>query len=653
MGNVTFNSTTTTISKSSFFAAILFLFSVPVLAQDSEIHPGLDGTALVAELQSDYYPSSPKSYTSARDEMYQDLDVQNGEIVCVYTGLTVNADGTRTPGGQFNTEHVWPQSLFNQNSPMRGDIHHLYPTWETANSVRSNYPFAEIPDQQTDKWLYNGQQTSGIPTSNIDLYSESTNSAFEPREDFKGNIARSVFYFWTVYQNNSSITSNSSNESFFEEMREVLYEWHLLDPVDEAEVERSLGVENVQGNRNPFVHDTSLVRRAYMEDYTGPGPGDGDDDDDNGNGNGGDDNNDDDIAGAITETFDGITSIDDGSPTSSYTLREFTGQAGGTWTATDARIDQTINGPAILIRNGSLTSPEFSGGIKKLTLTTQRIFTGGAEDLSVLVNGDEVGTIAYSDNAQTHSIDDIDIEGSVVIEIKSTNEDRIALDDFILIPIPVEDPVISMTPGSAVDFTYTEGNGPSVEESLIFSGEFLAGDVKVFAPSNFDLSATSGESFSAIDTLVLPQVDGSVADTTFYVRLSAGLPSGNHTGIFKLSSPGTDTLEIGLTGTVEEGTGVNIADDPFEKPKQFALGQNYPNPFNPATEISYQIAEHSKMHLAVYNVMGQHVATLVDESKSPGTYQVSWDAGSMSSGVYYYRLQSAGQILTRKMTLIK
>ncbi|MEX0720770.1 MAG: T9SS type A sorting domain-containing protein [Balneolaceae bacterium] len=88
-------------------------------------------------------------------------------------------------------------------------------------------------------------------------------------------------------------------------------------------------------------------------------------------------------------------------------------------------------------------------------------------------------------------------------------------------------------------------------------------------------------------------------------------------------------------------------------PKQFNLEQNYPNPFNPATVISYQIPANSEVTLAVYNVMGQKVATLVDESKSAGNYQVNWDAGSMSSGVYYYRLKSAGQVLTRQMTLIK
>ena len=88
-------------------------------------------------------------------------------------------------------------------------------------------------------------------------------------------------------------------------------------------------------------------------------------------------------------------------------------------------------------------------------------------------------------------------------------------------------------------------------------------------------------------------------------------------------------------------------------PSEFTLKQNYPNPFNPTTNIQYSVAEAGPVTLTVYNVMGQKVATLVSETKSAGTYRVSWDAANMASGIYHYRLQAAGQVLTRQMTLIK
>ncbi len=88
-------------------------------------------------------------------------------------------------------------------------------------------------------------------------------------------------------------------------------------------------------------------------------------------------------------------------------------------------------------------------------------------------------------------------------------------------------------------------------------------------------------------------------------------------------------------------------------PADFTLEQNYPNPFNPSTNIKFEIAETSNVNLSVFNVMGQRVATLVNESKAPGTYEIAWDAGDMASGIYYYRLRAGGVVFNRQMTLIK
>jgi hypothetical protein len=90
-----------------------------------------------------------------------------------------------------------------------------------------------------------------------------------------------------------------------------------------------------------------------------------------------------------------------------------------------------------------------------------------------------------------------------------------------------------------------------------------------------------------------------------------------------------------------------------EIPTSFTLAQNYPNPFNPSTKIQFSVPRQSNVLLKVYDMIGQEVATLVDESKPAGTYIVQFDASRLASGVYCYRLITPGQPLTKLMMLIK
>ena len=88
-------------------------------------------------------------------------------------------------------------------------------------------------------------------------------------------------------------------------------------------------------------------------------------------------------------------------------------------------------------------------------------------------------------------------------------------------------------------------------------------------------------------------------------------------------------------------------------PTRFSLEQNYPNPFNPSTKIQFSIPNTSFISLEVFNVLGAEIATLMNESKAPGTYQVAWDAHGYPSGVYLYRLIAGGRVFSGKMNLLK
>ncbi len=87
--------------------------------------------------------------------------------------------------------------------------------------------------------------------------------------------------------------------------------------------------------------------------------------------------------------------------------------------------------------------------------------------------------------------------------------------------------------------------------------------------------------------------------------------------------------------------------------KNYALMQNYPNPFNPATKIKYSIPKSGFVSLKVYDVLGREVATLANEQKSAGNYEVNFDASKLSSGIYYYRISAGNYIATKKMILMK
>jgi hypothetical protein len=88
-------------------------------------------------------------------------------------------------------------------------------------------------------------------------------------------------------------------------------------------------------------------------------------------------------------------------------------------------------------------------------------------------------------------------------------------------------------------------------------------------------------------------------------------------------------------------------------PGSFELSQNYPNPFNPTTTINFTLAKASDVKLAVFNVLGQKVTTLVDTRMNAGQHSVVFDAGKLSSGVYFYKLETANFLSIKKMMVLK
>ena len=88
-------------------------------------------------------------------------------------------------------------------------------------------------------------------------------------------------------------------------------------------------------------------------------------------------------------------------------------------------------------------------------------------------------------------------------------------------------------------------------------------------------------------------------------------------------------------------------------PSKFALNQNYPNPFNPVTIIKFSLSENNYTKLDVYNVIGEHISSLVNKELLEGEHELKFDATNLPSGIYFYKLEQGNKSNLKKMILLK
>ncbi|MEM8676248.1 MAG: endonuclease [Cyanobacteria bacterium P01_G01_bin.67] len=251
-----------------FYLCCWFAFAQPGSVLAAEIFPDLDGAVLEAAIANEYRPESTLGYRRGRDILYTQIDNRDGTVTGIYTGyqaeISPDSESPRNDATaqNINAEHIYPQSK-GAKGQAKSDLHSLFASRDRVNSARSNSPFAEINDALTQKWFRNEQELRSIPTALIDEYSESLNNRlFEPRENKKGDVARAMFYFYTVYR----FQADEEDPNFFLPQQNILCQWNLEDPIDDQEQERSRRVAEFQGNENPFVLDFSLAQRTYCRE---------------------------------------------------------------------------------------------------------------------------------------------------------------------------------------------------------------------------------------------------------------------------------------------------------------------------------------------------------------------------------------------------
>jgi len=146
---------------------------------------------------------------------------------------------------------------------------------------------------------------------------------------------------------------------------------------------------------------------------------------------------------------------------------------------------------------------------------------------------------------------------------------------------------------------------------------------------------------------------GLVAYYRFDQFEDLGIRSDGNDDIRDLSVNGNHGDSEGFPTLVISNAFTAVKDEDNSIPTEFSLVQNYPNPFNPSTKIKCQIPKISFVTLKVYDVLGNEVAALVNEEKQTGTYEITWYAENLPSGVYFYQLKAGSFVETKKMVLMK
>jgi hypothetical protein len=145
--------------------------------------------------------------------------------------------------------------------------------------------------------------------------------------------------------------------------------------------------------------------------------------------------------------------------------------------------------------------------------------------------------------------------------------------------------------------------------------------------SGFQVERSNGSTYDVVGFVA---GHGTTTEIQNYSFVDQNVQSGTYTYRLK---------QIDYNGQFEYSNSIEVE---VVGVKEFALGQNYPNPFNPSTKISFSLAVDSKVSLKVFDVLGQEVATLVNGQLTAGSQEVSFDASSLNSGVYFYRIDAEG-----------
>ncbi|GBD86110.1 hypothetical protein BMS3Abin03_00019 [bacterium BMS3Abin03] len=273
-----------------------------------------------------------------------------------------------------------------------------------------------------------------------------------------------------------------------------------------------------------------------------------------------------------------------------------------------------------------------------------------------VVVGDPLTTIAWGKQTLTQNVtwqntnlvtDTITIPLGKTLTISANSVINLRHNGFITGMVTnfiVNDPVtFNITDWSRALFVANNNNNPKLEwgdhPSIPSTNGFRV--YRKIDTGNWNLLATVYDNKYIDNTVEITPPIGGVAHNIFY-RITA---------IIDLINESDYSNEVEINGNVKKGK--ISANKNTEQIFSYSLLQNYPNPFNPTTTISYSLEKNGLVILKVYDILGNEVATLVNENKTAGDYYVKFDASNLPSGIYFYRLISGSFLSTKKLLLLK
>jgi len=205
---------------------------------------------------------------------------------------------------------------------------------------------------------------------------------------------------------------------------------------------------------------------------------------------------------------------------------------------------------------------------------------------------------------------------------------------------------VNSNTGWAVGSTATPGNViiRSDDAGFVWSGQSVPTTEQLF-----------GVSFASLDTGTAVGGNGTIIHTVDgfnWVNQTSGTAQILNGVSFVTSVMG---IAVGNSGTILRTNGAltGVSSNNNSLPLKFGLSQNYPNPFNPSSRINYQIAKSTFVKIVIYNALGSEVKELVNDQQTPGQYSLEFDGSNLSSGTYFYKLETNEFTETKKMILIK